>query len=225
MTRWRWVVGTAVVVAVLLVLASALLFDWHWPWIPWRLPTAGRTPLAALAAAGGPVDRPLDRLAAEVASLLAQYLAGVMMLFLVPHRMRRMLRAIALGPRELLRFLAIGLLLTAGLAAVGVLAMLSVHLLPLPFLLLAGLFAASLAGCVALAYALGHALLAKGGWSGRAPLWPLAMGTLVLFALTRVPFLGMLVLIVTGLTGAGVAVATRFGSGEPWSLTPLLEDV
>jgi len=53
----------------------------------------------------------------------------------------------------------------------------------------------------------------------------LAVGTLLLFSATRVPYLGPLVLAAVWMTGAGLVLTTRFGSGGRWSLEPLQEDV
>jgi hypothetical protein len=167
---------------------------------------------------------PLDRLGAELANLVSQFLVGVLVLFAAPRRLRRMAAALAGGGRQLLRFALTGLLLAVATAAVGLLAVLSVHTFPLPFILIAAFFLAALIGVVALTYRLGVGLMVRAGWSDQQPLASLALGTLIVFALTRVPFLGVVILAAVWLTGAGAAIASRFGSGEPWSLLPLLEE-
>lgn len=111
------------------------------------------------------------------------------------------------------------------LGAVGLLSILAVHTMPLPFILLGILFLASIFGVTILAYRLGSAMLNRAGWTSRSPMTSLALGTLILFALTNVPYLGSLFLILVLLTGAGTSIATRFGSGRSWNLLPLMEDV
>ena len=84
---------------------------------------------------------------------------------------------------------------------------------------------AALVGVVAIEFELGREMLTRAGWYAERPLLALALGTLLIFALTRLPILGWLTLIGAWLTGAGVSVVTRFGSGRSWTLRPLVEDV
>jgi hypothetical protein len=167
---------------------------------------------------------PLERLGAAAAGLASQYLAGVLLLYLAPRRVARVAAALGAG-RDLLRHLLLGALIVVGLSALAVLSMLSAHTFPLPFLLLGALFLAALGGVVAITFRLGRDLAARAGWAQASPLTHLAMGSLVIFALTRVPYLGVVVLILIWLTGAGVAAASRFGSRAGWTLAPLVEDV
>jgi hypothetical protein len=224
MSRWRAVVLAMIVGAVVLILLSALAFDWGPIWQEWRGPLAVRPIFGGWgqAAVGG--GGALDRLGAELANLVAQFLVGVLVLFAAPRRLRRMAVVLAGRGRQLLRFALTGLLLAVATAAVGLLAVLSVHTFPLPFILIAAFFLAALIGVVALTYRLGVGLMVRAGWSDQQPLASLALGTLIVFALTRVPFLGVVILAAVWLTGAGAAIASRFGSGEPWSLLPLLEE-
>jgi hypothetical protein len=97
-------------------------------------------------------------------------------------------------------------------------------LFPLPIVLLFGFFLSALCGVVALEFEIGRDLLRRAGWSGASPLAALALGCLLVFAASRIPFLGPLFLALVWLTGAGVVLATRFGSGGRWSLSPLQEE-
>lgn len=220
MTRWRWLVSFAVAAATLLLVFSALAFEARPPFSPGPHPQAGSPRwVERLEARSGP-----ERLGAALAGAVSQYLVGLLVLFVVPRRVRHLAQAMASGGRRLARYLLLGGLLAALLAAVGLLSVLAVHTFPLPFLLGAAFFLAALLGAVALAYQLGRELLTRAGWATGSPLAHLALGTWLLFALSQVPYYGWLVVALVWLTGAGAAVATRFGSGRPWTLTPLLEE-
>jgi xanthosine utilization system XapX-like protein len=52
----------------------------------------------------------------------------------------------------------------------------------------------------------------------------LLVGTTLLYALTRLPYVAPAAMVVIGLTGAGAALSTRFGGRRLWTLDPLLED-
>jgi hypothetical protein len=224
MSRWRAVVLAMIVGAVVLILLSALAFDWGPIWQEWRGPLAVRPIFGGWGPAVTGGGGPLDRLGGELANLVAQFLVGVLILFAAPRHLRRLSLALAGGGARLLRYTVVGLLLAIAIAAVGLLSIFSVHTFPLPFILGAGFFLAALIGVVALTYRLGVGLTVRAGWSDQQPLTSLALGTLIVFALTRVPFLGVVILAAVWLTGAGAAIASRLGSGEPWSLLPLLEE-
>jgi hypothetical protein len=225
MNRWRIVVVTLVVLAILSMVLSVLFFDLAW----WR------RSLASLSSAQAPhrawrleifQDAGVRaNFATLIASFVTQFLLGVLILYLVPDRVRNMAQNLSRGWQQVLKFFAAGVLMVVILGAVGLLSILAVHTMPLPFILLGILFLASLSGLAALAYQLGFAMLTQAGWTSRSPITSLALGTLILFALTNAPYLGTIFLIIVLLTGAGMAIATRFGSGKPWNLLPLMEDV
>jgi uncharacterized membrane protein len=127
------------------------------------------------------------------------------------------------GGRLLVRTFLIGLACAILASAVSILAASRADAAG-PFLLLGILFLAALVGVVAIEFELGRELLARAGWYADRPLLALALGTLLIFSLTRLPLLGWLTLVVVWLTGAGTSVVTRFGSGRPWTLRPLVED-
>ncbi len=215
-----WLVIGLAVVAVGLILVSELAFDWGSWWLgEGAFPRAVRTGGLRLGAgeAGG--------LGLHLARLIGQYLVGVLVLFAAPRPVRRMADLLERGGRLMLRFLAIGLLVAVLLAAVGVAAALSMHTFPLPFLLVGVFFLIALGGAAGLTYALGRATLRWGGLTDRSPLLSYGLGALLLYALTQVPFLGPLVLLAAWSIGVGVVIATRFGSGKPWTLAPLVEEV
>jgi len=52
----------------------------------------------------------------------------------------------------------------------------------------------------------------------------LALGLLLLLPLIRIPLVGGFFVIIYVSIGFGLVISTRFGSDEPWNLTPLLEE-
>jgi hypothetical protein len=225
MNRWRIVVVTLLVLAIVSMILSVLFFDLAW----WRRSLASlssaQVPHRAWRSALFQDAGVRANFATLIASLVTQFLLGVLILFLAPDRVRNMAQDLSAGWRRLIKFFAVGVLMVIILGAVGLLSMLAVHTMPLPFILLGILFLASLSGVAVLAYRLGFTLFTRAGWSIRSPITSLALGTLILFALTNVPYLGSIFLIIVLLTGAGMSIATHFGSGRPWNLLPLMEDV
>jgi hypothetical protein len=225
MNRWRIVIVFLVILALLSMVLSALFFDIAW----WRRSLASigteRSPhrawrLALLQDVGVRAN-----FASLFANLVTIYLFGVLILYLAPHRIRHMSQGSSTGWQRILRFFVIGILIFIFLSALGLLSLLTVQTMPLPIILGAVFLLSALGGMVALAYQLGKAILTRAEWSGRSPLLSLALGTLILFALTNVPYIGGIFFIIVLLIGAGMSIATRYGSGKPWNLIPLMEDV
>ena len=225
MNRWRIVIVALVILALLSMVLPALFFDIAW----WRQSLASlgveRAPhkawrLALLQDVGVRAN-----LASLFANLVTLFLFGVLTLYLAPIRVRHMARESSTGWQRFLKFFAVGVLIIVFLSALGLLSLLTVQTMPLPIILGMVFLLSALGGMVALAYQLGKVLLTRAEWSSRSPLLSLALGTLILFALTNVPYFGGVLLILILLTGAGLSIATRFGSGNPWTLGPLMEDV
>lgn len=225
MNRWRIVIVALVSLALLSMILSALFFDIAW----WRRSLASigteRAPhkawrLALLQDVGVRAN-----FASLFANLVTIFLFGVLILYLAPDRVRHMAQESSTGWQRVLRFFAVGVLVIVFIGAVGLLSLLTVQTMPLPIILGVVFLLSALGGMVALAYQLGKALLTRAEWSGRSPLLSLALGTLLLFALTNVPYFGGVLLILILLTGAGLSITTRFGIGKPWNLLPLMEDV
>jgi hypothetical protein len=95
---------------------------------------------------------------------------------------------------------------------------------PLIFILALVLFISAFSGFLALSYALGHQLMQKADWGDSSPLYGLFLGILILFALSQVPFLGILIQILAISLGMGCVIATRFGTGQSWNLSALYEE-
>ena len=222
MRTWQVVVVVALVVAAAVILVTAYFasegrFQLPWPPMHRQLPVEDRgfVRSSSLAAAGPYIE--------GIAGFLLQFLIGVLVTYAAPERMRRLTDALAAGGREGLRFLAIGLLLALALGAVALLSAFFVQTFPLAFVLTAIYFLAALVGGVALAFAVGRGLLRRAGWVGGSPLVALLVGTLPLYAATRIPFVGPLVIGAVALIGAGASLSTRFGGRRTWSLEPMRE--
>ena len=225
MNRWRIVIVTLVILSLLSMVLSALFFDIAW----WRRPLASiaaeRAPYKAWRLALIQDIGVRENFAVLIANLVTIFLLGVLILYLAPDRVRHMAQASSTGGQRLLRFFAVGVLVIVFVGAMGFLSLLTVQTMPLPIILGSVFLLSGLGGMVAFAYQLGKDLFVRAGWSRRSPLLSLALGTLILFALTNVPYLGGIFLIIILLTGVGMSIATRFGSGKPWNLLPLTEDV
>ena len=221
MNAWRTVLFALVLLSLLgMALSSAVPgLPGRWQGRPGWAPEHRQWLLA-----GWENRTPLENLGLDLASLLSQFLTGAVMIPLVPARIRRVGKALLSGPSALLRYLGTGFMLVIALAGIGLLSALAVYTFPLPFILLAIFFLAALGGTVALTLVLGKTLLERAGWGSTGPLTQLAVGTLLLFGMTHLPYVGLVLLAIAALVGAGAATATHFGSGHPWSLAPLAED-
>ena len=224
MKQWRMMVIIIALAAVLIMFVSALLGDLAWWSRPLLSTPMVQSPHRALRLALVQDAGVRVNFAVLLAGLVTQFIVGVLVLYLVPRQVHNMAHAISIGWRQLCRYFVVGILLAIVMAVVGLLSILALHTMPLLVVLSTIFFLASLGGVVALAYQLGWRLLSRAGWSEGSPLISLALGTSIFYAITRIPFFGWIALVLLWLTGAGLAVATRLGSGKPWSILPLMED-
>ncbi len=228
MNRWRVLVCLIVVLAVLVIGLSGVLPQRPSLFGPRFIRGADEPGLSGLR--GGlplspPMILPAAHILGNVGTLLAEFAFGMVLLYLLPRHIQHMAKAVSLGWRRLLRDLALGLAIVILLAAVGLLSAFSLRTFPLPFIVLGLLFIVASAGMVAIALAMGRGLLQRAGWYRQRPLLGLALGTVIISAFGVIPVLGDVVLALVLLTGAGVAVATHFGTDGPWTLNELVEDV
>ncbi len=224
MKRWRVIVVITVLVSMVIMTVSAVFFDQAWWRYPWGYLTVVRAPHRVWQIAMFEDASVRVSLAVMMATFVTQFLLGVLVLYIVPRRVGYMARAIGSGWKPLVRYFTVGLLISVTIAAVGLLSILAVHTMPLPFILASIFFLAFLIGLAAIAYQLGRSLLTRAAWADGSPLVPLALGMLVISALVRIPYFGGIALVSLLVTGVGLAIATRFGSGVSWSLQPLMED-
>ncbi len=152
------------------------------------------------------------------------FLTGTLVLLLFPDRIRRMEKALHTSPTGLLRLTLFGLLTGIVMAAIGISAALTMSTFPLIFILAIALFVSAFSGFLTLSYTLGHQLMQEAGWGDSSPLYGLFLGLLILFALSQVPFLGILLQIFYVSLGMGCVIATRFGTGQSWNLSALYEE-
>ena len=224
MKTWRWILFGAFAAAAIIVAGSSLLEAQGRLAAPWLGSLSGRLADRRWGPPGGYLFVEANPFVDALAGLLSQYLVGVLVLFTIPRPVRRLSEALEGGTRPLVRFLLTGVLLAAALVPLILLTAFYVHLFPFPIVLVFAYLMAALGGVVALEYEIGRDLLRRAGWPEASPLAALALGCGLVFAATRIPYLGPYLLALAWLTGAGLVVATRLGSGKPWSLAALRED-
>lgn len=156
-----------------------------------------------------------------VASWVYLYLTSVLVLVLVPRRVRTVTHTLsAAGWAGLARMEAIGLL---ALVLSGLLVLLARYAFVgslLVIILIGAVLMLSYLGLVSLSLSLG-ALIRRWARMELSPWSELALGTLILFALDRIPIAGWLSTGLAAALGLGAVLATHLGSGQSWSLQEL----
>jgi hypothetical protein len=155
---------------------------------------------------------------AAAASWVYLYLMSALLLVVFPRRMRLVTQTVGAGGwRVQLRLLLIGLLATLASVLLILLARYASVWFVLVIILAGAVLVLSFLGLVGISLMMGNAL---GRWAKLTPsLWvELALGSLVLFALGRIPVAGWLCFVVAAAWGLGAVLATHLGSGEAWSL-------
>jgi len=105
-------------------------------------------------------------------------------------------------------------------AAVSLLRFTLIFLPAIPIVLAVAL-AASLFGIACVALAIGRLVERRLSLPDAHPLVVALVGSLIVFDLAVIPYLGLAALVVIAITGLGVAVVTRFGSETGWSFSDL----
>jgi len=220
MKRWKLLVILAAIVSVGIVAAASFLPrpDFAVRSLPHRdLQEFQNYPIIPL----------LDKntfIVSSIGMYFSLAIVGILVLFTVPRRIRRMAEVIPASFPQLLRLILLGLIVTVLVAAAGFFSVLAIGTFPLTILLLAGLFAAGLLGMVTTAYVFGRALTGRAGWRNLSPALSFLLGWLILFAPTRIPLAGGLLFLAYACLGLGVTVGSKFGSGEHWNLNSLMEE-
>jgi hypothetical protein len=174
----------------------------------------------------GPFGRHLGGwrgIASSVGSFFFLYLASALALLAFPRPLRAMRDAFRSGAAQWLRLLAIGVLTALGFLLLTALGLLTSAVFPVPFLLVPVLLVMLWGGLVGLALALGRAIQGAAGMTRASPLAELALGSLVVFALGRIPVAGWVLTLLLAAPALGAVVATRFGTGGSWSLAAFEE--
>ncbi len=222
-SRWLALFAALIVLALGLAWADSVLIG-HFP-----------HPLAKVSAAGPPPlgDPPVDRIRgfrvmAPIGGLFSFWwfvslLVGlvaipVLVVIAVPGRVRTAIGHLESGGGPLLALFA-GVASILLLGAFSFVVRLSVVLLPLVGVIWAAGAIGVLFGAAALALFVGGLLRRRLG-----PVHPVLAaftGLLVMADLALIPYAGIVVLAVLGLTALGVSVMTRFGSARGWALDEL----
>ena len=220
MNIWRWLVGLALLLSLLVIAASA--------WFGWGSELSLRTMRSEWRESPHyqifPLDSPESRLLVGTGYFFSLYLTGVLILYSLPRQVRRIEHVFTTAPARLLRLLLLGLI--AGLLAgvVGLTATMTMVTFPLIFFLGSILFLSAVFGLVTLSYALGRGILNRAGWLHLSPLFALFFGLSLLLALGELPYLGIPIKFIFVSLGVGAIIATRFGSGQVWDLSILTEE-
>lgn len=153
-----------------------------------------------------------------VASWVYLYLTSALMLVLFPHRVRLITQALkSSGWRNRLRLFVIGLLAALASALLAMLARFAFVWVVLIVILTGAVFVLSYLGLIGVSLMVGGSLRRWARWSP-SPWLDLVLGSLVLFALGRIPIAGWICVGIISAWGLGAVLATHLGSGKVWSL-------
>jgi len=161
---------------------------------------------------------------AGINTLFTLYLIGVLTLFLIPKPISKMKTALLVPPLHLLRLFFLGLVSALLVIAIGISAALTMSTFPIIILLGFLLFLSGFTGITAIAFTIGSELFKRAGWSNQSPLLAFLLGIVILFPLTKVPYFGIVIGFFVICLGIGTAIVTRFGTGQTWNLSPLIDD-
>ncbi|OGO18539.1 MAG: hypothetical protein A2Z14_19200 [Chloroflexi bacterium RBG_16_48_8] len=221
MKRYRILLLTILVLALILLLGSELFFDRPFNWIPGREFLSQRHQMF-LARAG--IDEVTRHILLLIASLVSLFGIGTFVIYALPKRVRYIAESLAHHPTPLWGYLGVGLVGAMGIGATTFLSVFSVYTFPASLLLLLLLFTSTVLGMVGMSYQLGYKLLHLAEWRVKNPLVPFGLGMFILYSAIRIPYLGIVFLLFVGLACLGASLATRFGSGNPWTFRPFVED-
>ena len=152
------------------------------------------------------------------ASWVYLYLMSALLLVLFPRRMRLVTQTVRSGGwRVQLRLFLIGFLATLASGLLVLLARYASVWFVLVIILSGAVFVLSFLGLIGIGLMIGRAVRR---WAKLTPSpWiELALGSLVLFAVGRIPVAGWFCFAVVAAWGLGAVLATHLGSGEAWSL-------
>jgi len=152
------------------------------------------------------------------ASWVYLYLMSALLLVLFPRRMRLVTQTVRSGGwRVQLRLFLIGFLATLASGLLVLLARYASVWFVLVIILSGAVFVLSFLGLIGIGLMIGRAVRR---WAKLTPSpWiELALGSLVLFAVGRIPVAGWFCFAIVAAWGLGAVLATHLGSGEAWSL-------
>ena len=153
-----------------------------------------------------------------VASWVYLYLTSALLLALFPRRVWLITQTLKSGGwRDRLRLLVIGLLAVVASALLVMLARFAFVWVVLIIILTGAVFVLSYLGLIGVSLMVGGSLRRWAKWSP-SPWLDLVLGSLILFALGRIPIAGWICVGILLAWGLGAVLATHLGSGEVWSL-------
>ena len=150
-------------------------------------------------------------------------ISGILILYIIPTRVRRVADTFSVKLSHLLRLTFLGLLIEALVVFVGIGSALTIGTFPLTILLGGAAFIIGLVGFISLAYTVGRGMLRSAKWPNSSPIYSMLLGLLILLAIVPIPVFGGVFFLAFTSLGFGATILSHFGSGEPWTLIPLLE--
>ncbi|MBS1245405.1 MAG: hypothetical protein H6R36_60, partial [Chloroflexi bacterium] len=152
------------------------------------------------------------------ASWVYLYLMSALLLVLFPRRMRLVTQTVRSGGwRVQLRLFLIGFLATLASGLLVMLARYASVWFVLVIILSGAVFVLSFLGLIGISLMVGGAMRRWAKFTP-SPWIELALGSLVLFAVGRIPVAGWFCFAIVAAWGLGAVLATHLGSGEAWSL-------
>ncbi|MFH1523808.1 MAG: hypothetical protein ABIF04_02490 [Chloroflexota bacterium] len=150
-------------------------------------------------------------------------ISGILILYIIPARVRCVADTFSVKLSHLLRLTFLGFLIEVLVVFVGIGSALTIGTFPLTILLVGAAFIIGLVGFISLAYAVGQGMLRIAQWQNNSPIYSMLLGLLILLAIVPIPVLGGVFFLAFTSLGFGAMIMSHFGSGDPWTLTPLLE--
>jgi MFS family permease len=216
MKRWKWIVVLLTILSLGLLVGMSLLTDHFAP--HFSFPASWG--IGQIQSEHSLPGRP-GNLVSSIGALFTLGISGILVLYVAPERVRRVANSFS---GKYLRLALFGFLIGILALVVGISSALMIGTFPVTILLIGILFVAGLMGLVALAYAIGRNLLRRAGWQHGSPIYALLLGLLIIVGLSWIPVLGALLFLFFTSLGLGAMILSHFGSGEPWTLKPLLEE-
>jgi MFS family permease len=221
MNKWRVILVTLIVLAFIVLVGTELIFERPLSWLPGREFLSQRHRVFLERAGIEDLGR---RMLVLFATLLSSFFIGCLVLYAMPKRVKYIANSISLKPSQIRGYLGTGLMGAVALGAIVLISFFSIYTFPASILMLLILFTFGTLGIVSISFQFGRWFLNRAEWNPKNPLISLGLGTFLIFSAIRIPFLGILFLLLASFTGFGAALSTRFGSGKQWTLSLLVEE-
>ncbi|MCD6400862.1 MAG: hypothetical protein J7L73_02930 [Anaerolineales bacterium] len=220
MKSWRWFILIMVAISISILIAATWLGWNSWDVYKNVSTSMRRQPFYTHASLFPRISPVLS----SVSALITLYLIGILILFLFPKHIQTMRKALRVPPLYLLRLFFLGLFSALLVGAIAISAAITMGTFPIAIILGLTLFLCGLIGVIAISYTLGAELFNRAGWGHLSPMYALLLGTVVLYPLGRIPFLGNLLSFALVCLGLGIVFVTHFGTGKSWNLRSLMDE-